>query len=85
MRASTEKFVTVVGNNKLLLFRNVFLKALNFRVLKLDDPATMNANEMIVMGPLDHPFIILLTLSEVMFLNNFLLDEEIQSSINRGL
>lgn len=45
----------------------------------------MDANEVVVVGPLDHPFVIFLPFSEIMLFDRLFFDQEVERAVNRGL
>jgi len=83
--ADTEQFVAVVGEDKILFFGDFFLKALNFRILKLDNPPAMNADQVVVMRPFHHPLVILLALAKIVFLHHLFLGQKMEGAVNSGL
>ena len=57
--ASPEEFVTVVGDCEMVGVGNSFLEFFDPRILKFDNPAAVDADEVVVVGPVHHPLIIL--------------------------
>lgn len=64
---------------------NFFLQSFDSRAFKLDDSTAVNADEVIVVGTFEHPFVILLALSEVVLLHHFFPNEKIERSVDSRL
>lgn len=70
-----EELVAVVGNGEAVVPCDPFLQAFNLRILKLNNLATVDADEVVVMRTFDHAFVVFLSPSKVMFLDNLFLNK----------
>ena len=85
VRTGAEKFVAVVGNHESVLLGDFFLEVFDLGIFEFDDSAAMDADEVVVVRPLNHAFVIFLLPPEIMLLHHPLLSKEIERSVNRGL
>ena len=77
--------MTVVGKGEIFFSGNFFLKIFNLGIFKLNNSPAMDADQVVVMRALHHPFIILLSLPKVMFLHHLFLGQEIEGPVNGRL
>ena len=84
-RAGSKEFVAVVGDQKTFVPGNFLLEVLDLGTFKFYDAAAVNADEVVMMGPFDHPLVIFLILTEIMLLDHLFLNEKMEGPINGGL
>ncbi len=75
----------MVGEDEIFSLGNFLLEALDLGIFKLNDPAAMDTNQMVMVGPFHHSFVIFLSPSKVVFLNHLLLGQEMERPIDCGL
>jgi len=83
--AGAEKLVAVVGDRKIVVVGNSLLEMFDLGIFKFDDSAAVDADKVVMVGSLDHPLVVGLSLSKIVFLYNLSLGKKVQGTVDGGL